>query len=263
MKKIFALLMFVLMTCFWGCSDFLNETPNKSGSAYIYHMDQLYGLTGNINLYRTGYCWTDFILRGDAIEYTPYHVVRASAGGNAYQIWRWDNTYLQTEGMNNCTWTPVWNAVYSFNTVLENMDNVIQTTPAIRKQVEGEALFGRAYFHFIALAQYALWDENAPGIGYRTNTSPSDSPSRQTVKYTLERIYQDLDDAEAALTAAGRTDFELSRNFRPTIPTLKALRARIDLYRGTYPSALKNANAALEAYNYLLDFKNNEALYKV
>jgi hypothetical protein len=129
--------------------------------------------------------------------------------------------------------------------------------------VEGEALYGRAYFHFLALAQYALWDENAPGIGYRTNTSPGDIPSRQTVKYTLQKIYQDLDDAEAALTAAGRTEFELARNFRPTVPTVKALRARIDLYRGNYSSALQNANAALAAYDYLLDFKTNEALYKV
>jgi len=264
MKKTVIFLALVLTSSFWSCSDFLDETPNKSGSAYIYHMDQLYGLAGNFNLYRAGYQWTDLIFRGDGVEYPPYYVVRTAASGNDYQIWAWDNRYLSTtEGINNTTWTSVWNAVYSYNTVLENMDNVIQTTPSVRKQVEGEALFGRAYFHFIALVQYALWGEDAPGIGYRDNTSPSDIPARETVKYTLDRIYQDLDDAEAALTAAGRTQFELARNFRPTIPAVKALRARIDLYRGNYTSALTNANAALAGYDYLFDFKNDTELHTV
>ena len=34
-----------------ACSDFLDETADKSGNAYIYHMDQLYGLTGDPSLY--------------------------------------------------------------------------------------------------------------------------------------------------------------------------------------------------------------------
>ena len=263
MRKIFLFITFVLTFSFFGCSEFLSETPNKSGSAYIYHMDQLYGMMGNYTLYRSGYPWTDFIFLGDAVEYTPYYVVNTSASGNDYSVYCWDRNNLETyTNFYACTWSPVWNSVYNFNTVLENMDKVIQTTPAIRKEVEGEALFGRAYHHFIALVQYALWDENAPGIGYRTNTLPDDIPTRETVKYTLDMIYQDLDGAEAALKEAGRTFFEPNRNFRPTVPTVKALRARIDLYRGNYSAALENANSALAGYDVLLDFKNDE-LYRV
>lgn len=265
MKKLYILILscFALTSALSGCSDFLDVTPNKSGSAYIYHMDQLYGLMGNPSNYRTGTCWTEQIFMGDGVEYSPYYAIRTGSTGNEYDVWTWDTDYL-TNGsrIESCTWTPVWNTVFTFNTALENLDKVTQTTEAIRKQVEGEALFGRAYYHFIALVQYALWDEDAPGIGYRTNTNATDIPARETVGYTLERIYKDLEDAEAALTAAGRTQFDKERNFRPTVPTVKALRARIDLYRGNYTSALQNANDALAAYDVLLDFKNDE-LYKM
>jgi len=258
MRKIYIFfLTLILASGLSGCSDFLSETPNKSGSAYIYHMDQLYGMMGNPGLYRTGYAWTEQIFLGDAVEWSPYFTANFAPSANPYNVWTWSHQYLETGTPEACTWSPCWNSIYSFNTVFENMDAVVQTTPAVRKQVEGEALYGRAYYHFIALVQYSLWDENAPGIGYRVNTLPSDIPSRETVKYTLDRIYQDLDDAEAALTAAGRTQFEIKRNFRPTVPTVKALRARIDLYRGNYASALANANAALAAYDFLLDFKND------
>lgn len=263
MKKI-PLLLGLAIVCsgLWRCESFLDETPNKSGSAYIYHMDQLEGLLGDYRLYRGGSCWNELLFLGDGVEYTPYYTVAAKATGNYYNAWNWNDSYYETGRLTSMTWEPCWKSIFTFNTVLENMDNVIQTTASIRKQVEGEALFGRAYFHFIALVQYALWNEDEPGIGYRTSTAAGDIPNRETVGYTLERIYKDLTDAETLLTEAGRTAFEPKRNFRPTVPTVKALRARIDLYRGNYTDALANANAALKGYDYLLDFKN-APLYKV
>ena len=259
MKKIYIYLTLFFGSIFLGCANFLNETPNKSSSASIYHMDQLHGLMGNYTLYRSVYAWTELLLRSDAIAFSPHYYINVNPPTSSYSMWAWETEDLQLDGV---TWTPSWNAIFTCNIVLENVDLVLQTTPEIRKQVEGEALFGRAYHHFNLLVQFALWDENAPGIGYRTNTNPGEIPERKTVDYTLTKIYEDLDAAEAALIAAGRVHFELNRNFRPTLPTLKALRARIDLYRGNYPSALENANAALAGYDFLLDFKD-EAIYQM
>ncbi|MBQ3521631.1 MAG: RagB/SusD family nutrient uptake outer membrane protein, partial [Bacteroidales bacterium] len=50
---------------------------------------------------------------------------------------------------------------------------------------------------------------------------------------------------------------EQKTNFRPTVPTVKAFRARVDLYRGNYESALTNANAALQAHNKLVTIKDD------
>lgn len=263
-----------LLCC--SCSDFLDETPDKSGSAYIYHMDQLYGMTGSPDLYLMddiayldygglpGDYMTQQYLLGDGVEYDPRFWFYGLNGSysSAYEIYCWDKDKLTEESIMSALWTPGWNRIYTFNTVLENLDQVIQTTENIRYQVEGEARFGRAYYHFILLTQYCLWQEEAPGIGYRENTNANEIPERQTVGYTLSRIYEDLELAEEALTKAGRTEFDFARNFRPTVPTVRAFRARIDLYRGKYDSALQNATDALEAHNTLVDFKN-DPLYEL
>lgn len=254
-----------------SCSDFLDETPDKSGSAYIYHMDQLYGMMGSIDLYLLGGAsessisygfvndyWGEQVYLNDAVEFDPeFYVLGMKSGSNAYDIYSWNNEQLQDQYTMGLTWRPSWDRIYRFNTVLENLDLVQQTTQAVHDQVKGEAFFGRAYYHFILLVQYSLWDEDAPGIGYRDNTTAGEVPERQTVGYTLGRIYADLDSAQIALTAAGRTSFDIETNFRPTVPTVQAFRARVDLYRGNYESALQNATAALNAYNVLEDFKNN------
>ena len=255
-----------------ACSDFLDETPNKSGSAYIYHMDQLYNMMGSVDLYLldgpdemsimygfVGNYWGEQVFLNDAAEYDPEFYVRGMESGsaNAYDIYCWDNEELTDQYTMNLTWTPSWERVYRFNTVLENLDLVQQTTQAVHDQVKGEALFGRAYYHFLLMVQYCLWDEDALGIGYRDNTTAGEVPGRETVGYTLGRIYADLDSAMMYLTAAGRTTFDIETNFRPTVPTVQAFRARVDLYRGDYESALENATAALTAYSVLEDFKND------
>lgn len=256
-----------------SCSDFLDETPDKSGSAYIYHIDQLYGLMGSPDLYLfadskymlwgiTGNYLYEQTLMSDAVELTPEFYVKGLNGGTnniMYDIYSYkcqkliDESY--TMGM---TWTASWDRIYRFNTVLENIDKVEQSTETIRNEVEGEARFGRAYYHFLLLTQYCLWGDDAPGLGYRDDTTPDGVPERQTVAYTLSRINDDLDKAEAALTKAGRTRFECERNFRPTVPTVNALRARVALYRGDYTTALAEAQKALAAHSTLVTFKDDQ-----
>lgn len=272
MKKKLHTLASLAVAClmFGACSDYLDETPNKSGSSYIYHMDQLYGLMGSLDLYTFSdpayYAWnfvgsymSEVEMLSDAMEYDPNFYAYGLMGlrPTLYSVYRWEGEEFLDDKAMSTTWTPSYERIFRFNTVLENLDNVEQTTVAIRNQVEGEALFGRAYYHFILLQMYCLWDEDAPGIGYRTSSLSASIPKRETVKYTLDCIYKDLDDAEAALTKAGRTEFDAERNYRPTVPTVQALRARIALYRGDYTTALSNAQKALAAHNDLKTFKDD------
>ncbi len=251
-----------------SCSDFLDETPNKSGSAYIYSIDQLYEMMGSLDLYTfrspryVSYgLVNDFMseveVLTDAVEYEPYFYSYGLLAGTSLSSYKWEAEDFTTQYSMSTTWTPCWERIFRFNTVLENLNGVEQTTESIQNQVKGEALFGRAYYHFILMTMYCLWEENEPGIGYRESTSTADMPKRETVKYTLEHIYKDLDDAEEALTKAGRTAFDFERNFRPTVPTVQAFRARVELYRGNYDSALQNARNALAAHNTLVTFKDD------
>lgn len=258
---------------FGSCNDFLDETPNKSGSAYIYHMDQLYGLTGGLHLYlgqeasasstQAGIMceyMTEQYFMGDAVGISPDYFFKGGmrSPNEQYDLYCWGTDFMKTNtSASEMTWQPAWERIYTFNTVLENLDKVIQTTAAIRNQVEGEARFGRAFYHFMLLTQYCRWQEDAPGIGYREGTEAGAIPARQTVGYTLGRIYEDLQLAQDALTKAGRTTFDFTHNTRPTVPTVQAFRARVDLYRGNYESALTNANDALKAHNELADFQQD------
>lgn len=267
MKKTFLILFAFLGTISLGaCSDFLDETADQSGSAYIYHMDQLYGLTGSIDLYlfdspggnSTGFYMTEPLVLTDAVEYTPEYYVYGLWSGTpeVYNTYCWKGESFKAESSMLATWIPAWERIYRFNTVLEHLDKVIQTTEAVRQQVEGEARFGRAYYHFMLLTLYSLWGDEKPGIGYREDTHAGKIPGRESVAYTLERIYEDLDLAEKALEKASRTAFDPQHNFRPTVPTVQAFRARVALYRGDYELALRNATAALQAHGTLVDFKN-------
>ena len=275
-NKIFLITVLTSMMSLVSCSNFLDETPNKSGSAYIYHMDQLYGLMGSSDLYLFSYpssapyymCgnyMNELIWVNDMIEISPeFYVYAWSASySNLYEKYCWSTEGWSKQDEIYNTWMPAWERIYRFNIVLEYLDKVIQTTPSIHDQVKGEAYFGRAYYHFILLTEYCLWNEDEPGIGYRDATDVNGIPTRQTVAYTLKRIYADLDSAQVALTRAGRTAFDFEYNYRPTVPTVQALRARIALYRGDYDTALANATDALEAHNTLVAFKDDPlyALY--
>ena len=247
---------------FGSCSDYLDETADKSGNAYIYHMDQLYGLMGQSSLYLggsetdlergTGAFMQEQYLMGDGVSMSPkFYVYGMPAFFNgssyAYSMYRWEAYSLKNDDeVADMTWKNSYEQIYTCNTVLENLDKVQQTTRATYDQVKGEAHFGRAFYHFLLLTQYCRWEEDAPGIGYRDNTSSTATLTRETVAYTLEHIYADLDSAEVCLIRAGRTDFDYDLNTRPTLPTVQALRARIALYRGDYETALTNAEAALE-----------------
>lgn len=277
MKKIIhALISIFALLSMCSCSSFLDVTPNKSGSAYIYHMDQLVEITGSPTLYMSTSASAiapSKITNGvayftDAIEISPefYAYGNNYSGVSFYKIYCMDE-YEWLEGTQGssiltATWTPSYDRIFKFNTILENIDKVEQTTQTAHDQVAGEAYFGRAYYHFLLLVEFTLWDEHELGIGYRTDTNPKAIPDRETVGYTLEHIYEDLNKAEEYLTKAGRDIFDVEDNFRPQVAAVKAFRARVDLYRGNYESALKNADDALKAHNLLFDFKN-DATYKL
>lgn len=249
-----------LFTMLSGCSDFLDVSPNKTGSSSLYDMEQLVQLMGNPSIfnYRGSYLWVETLFAADECVIPSYYYQRGVCSAGSYQIANWNKEYYLTGSVESCSWKSIYRDMFTFNTVLEYLDKVAQTTPEDKQMVKGEALFGRAYFHFMAMVLYCKLDPKAPGIGYKADTDPAGIPKRETVQYTLEHILADLDAAEAALTAAGRTYFEPERNFRITLPTLYAFKARLMLYFGKYQEALAAAEKALAGNSTLADFTQDE-----
>lgn len=94
MKKIYVIIALLGTMILGACSDFLDETTDKSGSAYIYHMDQLYGLMGSIDLYlfenidsdtgegsSSGAYLTEALPLSDAVELSPEFYVYGLLSG--------------------------------------------------------------------------------------------------------------------------------------------------------------------------------------
>lgn len=238
-----------------SCSDFLDVSPNKTGNSSLYHMDQLVQLMGNPGLYNSsGYLWSDILLASDECDISPYFYKKGVLQAIAYKICNWDRSIYLNGGLDALSWRSSYSAMFTFNTVLLSVDKVKQTTLQDHEMVRGEALFGRAYYHFMAMVAFCKSDKSAPGLGYRDDTDPKSIPTRQTVEYTLKRIMTDLNEAEVALKTAGKIMFNPSETFRITLPTLYALKARIMLYFGEYAEALKAANLALEGNSTLIDF---------
>lgn len=257
LKYIISVLILSITT---SCSDFLNVSPNKTGNASIYHMDQLVQLMGNPGIYNGyGYLWQELLLASDECDITPYFYKKGVLQASAYKICHLDRSFYLNGGLNSLSWRSSLESMFVFNTVLESLDKVEQTTLQDREMVKGQALFGRAYFHFMSMVAFCKMDKSAPGLGYRDNTTPNDIPARQTVEYTLGRIMGDIGEAETALKAAGKTLFNPKETFRITLPTLYALKARVLLYFGKYPEALEAANLALAGNSTLVDFTKDPA----
>lgn len=263
--KIHIFLVAFLALGWAGCDDFLDENPDKSGNATIYHIDQLDALLSNYRIYNGGdsYTWTETLFMCDDCECSPELYKLLTFSDNAYGASIWDLSTLQSVTFQRLSWQSCYEPMFTFNTILEYADIVEQTTPEMNAMVKGEALFGRAYFHFMALVAFCRYDLESPGVGYKTDTYPNSIPARETVGYTLEKIREDLNKAEALLTQAGRTSFEHERNFRVTLPTLQAFRARLELYFGNYKEAYDAADNALKGHNTLVKFFEDDELYEI
>ena len=99
MKKIYVIIALLGTMILGACSDFLDETTDKSGSAYIYHIDQLYGLMGSIDLYlfenidsdtgegsSSGAYLTEALPLSDAVELSPEFYVYGLLSGEPRRI---------------------------------------------------------------------------------------------------------------------------------------------------------------------------------
>lgn len=251
-----SILLALLLVMAESCS-FLEVTPDKSGNATINTMEQLYQLMGNAGFYNdVNYIWSENLLFTDDVEVSPY-LYKKIGNAKLYQVATADRKFLRYDpSMVETTWDGIYSNMFTFNVVLDNLDRVEQSTPAVREQVRGEALFNRAYFHFFGLVNYCAYDMDAPGIGYKDNTlaAPEGLPSRETVAYTVRHIREDLENAEKALIASGRTKFEPDRNFRVSLPALYAFKARFELYLGNYDAALEAAGKALKGHSSLSAF---------
>ncbi len=143
------------------------------------------------------------------------------------------------------TWRHAYSVVNQANIVLRDLDRFAEEDPARVNRIKGQALAIRGFVHFDILRYWGEdFDRNstAQGIPYRETTDYEDQPARLTVKETYDRIFTDLEQAEALL---GDIDQPIGRSQISQL-AVQAMLARINLYAKQYAEAEAYATLVID-----------------
>ncbi len=155
-----------------------------------------------------------------------------------------NNTILPANSMVLSNWNAIYSIIYDTNSILEGLNNSSNISTNLKKQLEGEAKFIRAFCYFYLVN---LWGDVplATTTDYRINSAIS----RTTASAIYEQIVQDLNEAKLSLL----DDYSASNGerIRSNKAVVSALLARIYLYQQNW------ANAEIEASLII----NNTGLY--
>jgi len=144
-------------------------------------------------------------------------------------------------GMNSAP--PYWEKGYSFiyqaNAIIEGCQNSNILDEKIKRQLTGEARFIRAYWYFYLVNLYG----DVPLITV-TDYNKNSTMQRMSKNTVYDYIISDLEHAENEISAnyVDATDTSItSERVRPNKSAVKAMLARVYLYRGNFSSAEKYA----------------------
>jgi hypothetical protein len=149
-------------------------------------------------------------------------------------------------GVTSDAWNQTYKFIYYSNSMIEGLANSSGVTAAVKKQLEGEAKFLRAFCHFYLVNLFG----DIPLItttDYRINSIASRTPK----DLVYQQIISDLIDAQNMLAS----DYSWSNNERVRVNkwAATALLARAYLYTGEWMKAETQASAVI----------NNSGLYSL
>lgn len=140
-------------------------------------------------------------------------------------------------------WINAYNYIYRANSVISGLQSFGGVTALARKQLTGEAMFVRAFWHFYLTCCYGdvplvtTTDYNTNALLHRTSKS-----------VIYQQIIADLQNAEGLLNVnyIDATDSMITKDrIRPTKWAAAALLARVYLYAGKYDSAEQQASLVI------------------
>lgn len=140
-------------------------------------------------------------------------------------------------------WADFYNYIYQANLALEGLAASTSLKETVRKQLEGEALFVRAFCYFYLVNLYG-----AVPLVLTSDYKVNATHARTEVLTVYGQIVKDLNNAVPLLREYfPGADIETSSadRLRPTVWVAKALLARVFLYMGEYQQALKAVDTVL------------------
>jgi len=244
MKTIQYKLLFILFASFSlvGCDEFLEVEPTteiKAENAIIDERGVQASLNGIYDEYQSAALAQDLIIFGDLAADNLIHIGSKKEYGQIS-----DNRILPDNVYVSGYWNSLFDAINRVNYLLSEMPNVEGVSEADMNYYKGQAYFLRAFSYFNLVKFFG-------GVPLRKQPVKDVAPEvlrieRATEDATYNFILDDLDKAEKFFAEVkngpGEADFY----------SVKALKARIKLYREDWTEAYINARDVINSGNYSL-----------
>ncbi|HYG04700.1 MAG TPA: RagB/SusD family nutrient uptake outer membrane protein [Chryseosolibacter sp.] len=233
------ILLVILFLCY-GCEDFVDvNLPNTKITREAVFNDDATATAAVLGMYEIMLRGNGFASSGSPLSLSTITGVYSDefdnyyAGNKAFA----ENTLTASDQTVLALWTSFYSTVYAANSVIEGLQSSSTITPALSKQLEGEARFVRAFCHFYLVNLFG----KIPIVNstdYRVNAKLA----RSDIKAVYQFITEDLASAELILS----TTFVSAERARPTSWAAAALLARVYLFTGDWAKAEAYATKLIE-----------------
>lgn len=200
-------------------------------------------------------CYPDYLVYATDDINASYSPVAQDPIANAYF---WKSIIDVDNDATPAIWGSLYRQIYNANIIINNIMAVTDASEAQKKRLLGEALVERANAHFVlATAFTKAYDPVAagslPGIPWVTYTDvTTKTPDRSTLQATMDKIVNDLKEAEGYLDANRLNKVRINK------AVAQAILSRVNLYMGDFPEAKKYATLALQEPHEILDYNAYE-----
>ncbi len=242
-KKIYALLLGLLLMPTACNDDFLEKLPNSSIAterAFENLEDYEAAINGVYSAVKSGaYYGKNMMLMGDFLSDNLYaRIGYSNSYGIVYQF-----EFTSGTGEMSSLWSVGYTVAVRATHIIDKIDALEEGTQEERDIIKGEALFARAMAHFDLLRYFSkAYQRSNPdvdlGVPYKDNVSLN-PVSRPTISQTYERIFQDLEEAYDLLPAT-------ADNIKFSKKVADALYARIYFEMGRYDEAITHATLLID-----------------
>ena len=176
--------------------------------------------------------------------------------GNYYHFWRFEYKNSTCESIMANVWAQMYNAIANTNILLKGLDEYGSVLSTNEENIyRGEAYALRAFLHFDLLRMYGksyVSGANEKSIPYVTSISKNVTPL-YTVSDVLDKIIADLKEASKLLendpikTGSATTDFIGTRKWHLNYYAVRALMARVYMYKNDKENALACAKEVIDS----------------
>lgn len=249
LKNIFKLALIPAVLTLGSCDSFLDEVPKGvvipqtlADFEALMSAPRVVSVTANNSFYAT-----------DEINLPEAHRAPAMGypGRDAVNIYDFKPEHYDISE-NDPDWNMAYKAIYTFNTVLQEIEKNNENDLVKKNRLKGEALVHRAFTYLTLVNQYGKHYSSTADqdLGVPLPLKPDINAllKRESVARVYQQIEQDL------LSSIDLLPITPTYNHRPSKGAAHGALARMYLYQGKWQQALDHANEALAINNFIYDY---------